>query len=257
MTESMATTQLKSQLKKLVCDIIDEKFDEIKQEFDAQKEIFKKDEKERRDEEVKLAREKNNEKLRLMRDDHKEEKQKLKEANQEQLRILMDAIVKNAGRPMAERKQVNDIFYGFMGCCKHIYSANGKRCMEKIDNTTLRDGLDIPGSGIRYNQRDYCLKHRPSAYNEGHVKRVKEKEMGVALREAVVQEAKPVCDELPPLYPELVSTPDDTLVTVPEGNIKHTHSWPGQFRSDCPKCIHDRDTKNTNINKTIESLFSN
>ncbi len=256
----MATTQLKSQLKKLVCDIIDIKFDEIKQEFDAHKEIFKKDEKERRDEEVKSAREKNNEKLKLERDDHKEEIKKMKETHQEQLRMFKDAIVKNAGRPMGERKQVDDIFYGFMGCCKYVHPVNGKRCMEKVDNTTLREDLDIctgVGSGVRYNQRGYCLKHRPSAHIDSHVKRIKEKEMGEALREAVVQ-ATPVCDELPPfeLNPKLVSAPGDSLVTVPEGNIRHNHPWPGQFRSDCPKCIHDRDTKNTNINETIESLFA-
>ena len=248
MNEIMATTQKKSELKKLVCDIIDEKFDEIKQEFDAHKEIIKKEEKERRDEEVKSAREKNNEKLRLMRDDHKEEIKKNKEANQEQLRIFKDAIVKNGGKPMNERKQVDDIFYGFMGICKHVYPVNGKRCMELIDNTTLRQGLDICTgltSGVRYNQKGYCLKHRPSAFNDSHVKRVKEKDAGTAMREAVVQ----VCDELPPLFPELVSAPDDPLVTVPEGNIKHNHSWPGQFRSDCPKCIQTQ-------NISIESLFS-
>ena len=247
----MATTQKKRELKKLVCDIIDEKFDEIKQEFDAHKEIIKKEEKERRDEEVKSAREKNNEKLRLERDDHKEEIKKVKEANQETLRIFKDAIVKNGNKPMNERKQVDDIFCGFMGICKHVYPVNGKRCMELFDNTTLRVGLDIPGSGVRYNQRGYCLKHRPSAFNDSHVKRVKEKDAGTAMREAVVQ-AEPVWDELPPLF----STPDDPLVTVPVGNIKHNHQFPGQFRSDCPKCIHDRDTKNININKTIESLFT-
>ena len=244
----MATTQLKSQLKKLVCDIIDAKFDEIKQEFDAQKEIFKKDEKERRDEEVKLAREKNNEKLRLMRDDHKEEIKRNKETHQEQLRMFKDAMVKNGRKPMNERKQVDDILHGFMGVCKHTYSVNGKRCMELIDNTTLRKGLDIPGSCIRYNQRDYCLKHRPSAYNEGHVKRVKEKDAGTAMREAIIQ-AKPVCDELPPLYPELVSAPGNQKVVVPEGIIRHNHIWPGPFQSGCPKCIHDKETK------TIESSF--
>ncbi len=212
MSESMATTQLKSQLKKLVCDIIDEKFDEIKQEFDAHKEIFKKDEKERRDEEVKLAREKNNEKLKLERDDHKEEIKKLKETHQEQLRMFKDAIVKNGGKPMNERKQVDDIFYGFMGCCKYVHPVNGKRCMEKVDNTTLREGLDIPGSGVRPNQRGFCLRHRPSAYIDSHVKRIKEKEMGEALREAVVQ-ATPVCDELPPfeLNPKLVSAPSTNI----------------------------------------------
>ena len=250
MTESMATTQLKNQLKKLVCDIIDEKFDEIKEDIDIYKEQIKQDEKERRDEEVKTAREKNNERLRLEREEHKKEINTMKEKNQNQLRSFMDAMVKNAGKSMRDRKEVEDIFYEYMGCCKYVHPVNGKRCTDKVDNTTLRPDLDICegfGSGVRYNQRGYCLKHRPSAFNSGHVKKLKEKEMGQALREAVVQDES-VCEEQ-----ELPPAMGDTLVHVPQEGLRHNHPFPSGFKSDCPKCVHDKEQAEKKMKNNMEN----
>ena len=84
MTESMATTQLKKELKKLVCDVIDVKFETIKIEIDSYKEKIKDDEKEKRDEKVEEIRKKFEERVEKI----KEQMALIKKEHVEELEVI-------------------------------------------------------------------------------------------------------------------------------------------------------------------------
>ena len=163
----MATTQLKKELKKLVCDVIDDKFETIKIEIDSYKEKIKDDEKEKRDEQVEEIRKKYKERV----EKFKEQIALIKKEKNEELEVIKAFIRKeyHVTESNLDKKIANE--FGF---CKKVLK-NGKRCIRKINHNNIE----------RADQNGYCLACRPPIeYKEFQKKRIMAR-VGDALTDCV------------------------------------------------------------------------
>jgi len=167
MTESMATTQLKKELKKLVCDVIDDKFETIKIEIDSYKEKIKDDEKEKRDKKVEEIRKKYEERVEKIRD----QIALIKKEKNEELEVIKAFICKeyHVTESTLDKKLANE--FGF---CKQMLK-NGKRCTRKLNH----EGVE------RSDQYGYCKTCRPNIYYKAIQDREIKARIGDALTDCV------------------------------------------------------------------------
>ena len=252
MNEIMATTQLRNDLKqklcKLVCELVDEHVDVLKQEYLNKLDIEAEKLKAKRDQEVADAREKANERI----EKNKEHIVLLKKEHTEEKELIMRFICKEYREQDSSLRKKLATEFGF---CKKLLK-NGKRCTRKVDNAGAE----------RSDQYGFCKTCRPSIYYKEIQNREIKARIGDNLTEAigcldgtenvpdkqkividrnirprghVIAFADPyscICDPFESTKPDC----KNPTCVANLGTVRHTHPYPSGFVVGCPRCELDR-----------------